>query len=295
MTDTLVFRDYTQAQLDSQYNNRAHVPDHEEIYEARRAEAEAALSLYEARLDVPYGLSGEETLDIYLPENPTQIPGGVPINIFFHGGYWFSRHKDDFRFLAKGLVPRGGILVIVNYALIPDVNMDELVQQCRASVAWVFDNADSFGGDKNRIFVSGHSAGGHLTAMMMATDWPALSGGLPADLIKGGAAISGIYDLEPIRLGFMQETLGFTPEQVAAYSPINLKPQTDAPLIVVVGGDETDEFIRQSREFSEAWGKDLSDLQEQVPDGLNHFTVLDEFAAPNTNLIDAVAKQMGLG
>ncbi|NQU61510.1 MAG: alpha/beta hydrolase [Rhodospirillales bacterium] len=294
MTDAIIFRDYSQSQLDSQYNNRAHVPDHVEIYEVRKAEGDAALGQFQTHLDVPYGLSGEETLDIFFPENPTQMPGGAPINIFFHGGYWFSRHKDDFRWLANGLAARGGILVIVNYALIPDVDLDELVQQCRASVAWVFDNAETFGGDKNRIFVSGHSAGGHLTAMMMATDWPALSNGLPADLIKGGTAISGIYDLEPIRLGFMQETLGFTAEQVAAYSPVGLTPKTKAPMIVVVGGSETDEFIRQSKDFAEAWGKSLSDLQEQVPPGLNHFTVLDEFAAPETELMKAVAKQMGL-
>ena len=229
MNSTTVFRDYGQEALDAQYNNRARVPEHQDIHAGYQARAAAVVEEFETRLDVSYGPSAEETLDIYLPENAPENAQGAPSNVFLHGGYWFSRHKNDFRFLAQGLARAGAVLVIVNYALVPSVDLDALVRQCRAAVAWTHGNADTFGGDKERIFVSGHSAGGQLTAMMMATEWPAFAGGLPADLIKGGCAISGIYDLEPIRLTFMQETLGFTPEQVARNSPIRLTPATSAP------------------------------------------------------------------
>ena len=295
MNDAPVYLDYGQEALDAQYNNRARVPEHLDIHAGYQARAGAVLEEFDTRLDVSYGPSAEETLDVYLPENAPENTQDVPINIFLHGGYWFSRHKDDFRFLARGLVPAGAVLVIVNYALVPQVNLDELVRQCRAAVAGTYGTADTFGGDKNRIFVSGHSAGGHLTAMMMATDWPAFAGGLPADLVKGGCAISGIYDLEPIRLTFMQETLGFTAGQVARNSPLGLTPATDAPLIVAVGGDESEEFLRQGETFAGQWARQGVPCEMMVRPGINHFTILGEFADPESGLTRAVRKQMELG
>ena len=296
MNDTVIFRDYTQAELDSQYDNRSRVPNHEEIYQARAEEAGAVLADFETRLDVSYGPSGEETLDIYLPDSPApaSTTEGTPVNVFLHGGYWYSRHKDDFRFLARGMVPAGAVLVIVNYALVPSVDLSELVRQCRAAVAWTYQNAGTFGADEDRIHVSGHSAGGHLTAMMMATDWPGYKDNLPADLVKSGCAISGIYDLEPIRMSYMQKTLRFTPEDVSAFSPITLTPATGAPLTIAVGGDESEEFLRQSEALKEAWGKKGMDCSLIELPGINHFTILGEFADPASGLTKAVRTQMGL-
>lgn len=303
MNDAPVYLDYGQEALDAQYNNRARVPEHQDIHAGFQARAGAVMEEFDTRLDVSYGPSAEETLDVYLPgnapenaaENAYETAQGAPINVFLHGGYWFSRHKNDFRFLAQGLTRAGAALLIVNYALVPSVDLDELVRQCRAAVAWTFENASTFGGDKQRIFVSGHSAGGHLTAMMMATDWPAFAGGLPADLVKGGCAISGIYDLEPIRLTFMQETLGFTAGQVARNSPLGLTPATDAPLIVAVGGDESEEFLRQGETFAGQWARQGVPCEMMVRPGINHFTILGEFADPESGLTRAVRKQMGLG
>jgi len=259
------------------------------------------LADFNVRLDIPFGPSPEETLDIYLPDSPataSTLPtatGGAPVNVFLHGGYWFSRHKNDFRFLARGLVPSGAILVVVNYALIPSVDMDEVVRQCRAAVAWTHHNAANFGGDVERIHVSGHSAGGHLAAMMMATDWPAFGDGLPAGLIKGGAALSGIYDLSPIAKSFMQETLGLTPGQVTRYSPLFLAPAVDAPLIIGVGGDESEEFLRHGAALAAAWREKGVDCSLMELAGINHFTILGEYADPASDLTRAVRKQMGLG
>ena len=293
MNETAIYQGYSRAELDAQYDNRSRVPEHVDLHAANLADGDAVLADFETRLDVSYGPSDEETLDIYLPENAGPN-GGLPVNVFLHGGYWFSRHKNDFRFLARGMVPAGAVLVVVNYALVPSVDLDELVRQCRAAVAWTFDNADPFGGNGDCIHVSGHSAGSHLTAIMMATDWPRFGDGLPTDLVKSGFAISGIYDLEPIRLCFLQETLRFTPEDVSAFSPITHTPATGAPLTVAVGGDESEEFLRQSEVFSKAWSEKNIDCSLMVLPGINHFTILSEFADPASGLTKAVALQMGL-
>ena len=231
MNDAPLYQGYNQAGLDAQYNNRARVPEHADIHAGYQAQADAVLADFDTRLDVSYGPSAEETLDIYLPKPAPPASakegaptGGMPINVFLHGGYWFSRHKNDYRFLARGMIPSGAALIVVNYALVPSVDLDEVVRQCRAAIAWTYRNAVDFGGDPNRLFVSGHSAGGHLTAMMMSTVWPALGDDLPGNIIKGGCALSGIFDLTPIPLSYMQETLQFTPDQVARNSPVTASP-----------------------------------------------------------------------
>ncbi len=299
MTENDIYQGYDQAGLDAQYNNRARVPEHTDIHDAYQAQGDAVLADFDARLDISYGPSAEETLDIYLPKTGPAggaLADGMPVNVFLHGGYWFSRHKNDFRFLARGMVPSGAALVVVNYALVPSVDLDELVRQCRAAIAWTHQNAAGFGGDPERIFVSGHSAGGQLTAMMMSTVWPAFADHLPANVIKGGCALSGIYDLTPMPLSYMQETLQFTPDQVARNSPITLSPSTKAPLIVGVGGDESEEFLRQSQAFAEQWGTPGGiECWLMTLDDINHFTILGEFADPKSVLTQAVLQQMGLG
>ena len=301
MTDAAKYKGYDRAGLDDQYDNRKRHPEHVEISAVRAAESEAARQEFKGQLDVPFGPSKEETLDVFMPEKgagPGTAAGagkrGLPVNVFFHGGYWYSRHKNDFSFMARGVVPAGGISVIVNYALVPAVDLDELVRQCRASLAWTHDNIASLGGDPRRIFVSGHSAGGHVAAMMLATEWARFRPGLPGDLLKGGVAISGLYDLEPMRRCYLQDTLKLTPKQVARLSPEFLKPQTKGPLIVAVGGGETDEFIRQSRDFAKAWQKAGVKCELMELPGQNHFTVLAGAADPKATLGRAIVKQMGL-
>jgi arylformamidase len=285
-----VFGGYDKPALDAQYDNRSRHPEHKALHAAWSAEGDKVLAEFDCRLDIPFGPSPDEVLDIYLPKKPK----AAPVNVFLHGGYWMSRHKNDFRFIARGVVPAGAISVIVNYALVPAVTPDEQVRQCRAALAWTWANARSVGGDPDRVFVSGHSAGGHLAAMTMATDWPRFGGGLPPDLIKGATALSGIYDLEPIRHTFMQATLGFTRDQAARLSPARLAPATRAPLIVAVGGGETAEFLRHADELAAAWKGKVSALTKMVRPGINHFTILGEFADPTNPLARATLKQMSL-
>jgi len=289
MTDDTVFGTYDQAGLDAQYNNRAAVPEHVQLVENWVQNGQALISEFEHRLDVPYGSGEAEKLDIILPKSP----GPHPVNIYFHGGFWKSRSKADLTIASRALVENGAIAIIVGYGLIPTVTIDELVRQCRAAVAWTHTNAESLGGDPGRLFVSGNSAGGHLTAMLMATNWPAACG-LPADIVRGGCSLSGLFDLEPVRLCYIQEDLGLTEEEVRRNSPVKLKPATSAPIIVAVGGDESDEFHRQSQNLTDAWNNAGGDCRLMIRPGVNHFTIVSEFADASSGLARAYIELMNL-
>ncbi len=290
MADAKVYADFTQEQLDWQYNNRERVPGHTDLMAAYQKRGEDFFAGAKKAADISFGPSAAEVLDVYPAGNAS---GKAPVIVYLHGGYWFSRHKDDFRFVGAGYQPAGAVTVVVNYALVPDVDLPELVRQCRAAVAWTYKNAAAHGGDPDRIYITGHSAGGHLTAMMFATDWS--EWGVPASAIKGGFAISGLYDLEPIRLNYMNPTLGFTPGIVRDYSPIYLKPTVKAPLVFAVGGAETPEFLRHNAMLAPLWAKAGVPCEEMVGPGLNHFTVLEEFTTPGRAFYGRVLKMMGLG
>lgn len=289
MSSAFIFRGYDRPALDAQYDNRAAVPEHVEHVARWQRDGQLALSEIEHELDVAYGASSSETLDVFA----ASADRPAPVQVYFHGGYWMSRDKADFRFLARTFVPAGAVCVLVNYALIPTVDMDELVRQCRAALVWVHRNAATFGGDPDRIFISGHSAGGHLVTMMMATDWPALAG-VAGELIKGACAISGIYDLKPIPLCYLNETLDLSTGEVERNNPVQLSPRTANPLIVAYGALESDEFHRQGRELTDAWGKHGVKCQLLECAGVNHFTILDDFAHRGSALGQAVMSQMGL-
>ena len=285
-----VYRDYDQAQLDAQYNNRAAVPDHARWTERwPRASAEARARL-EARLDVPYSTGERHRLDIF-----PAAGRGAPILAFIHGGYWRAFDKSDFSFVASAYVKAGVGVAVIGYPLAPAATLDEITESVRQAVAWLFHHATAFAGDPARLFVSGHSAGGHLTAMMMSTDWAAR--GLPTDLVKGGAAISGVYDLEPIRLCYLNREVRLTAEMAARNSPLRLLPKAAGPLILAVGGGETDEFQRQQAAYAEAWrGARLGVEIVPLPHD-HHFAILDRFVDPTNPLFQAVKRRIlgGIG
>ncbi len=284
-----LYRAFTsQAEIDAQYDVERAVPDfaaHAKFFVDASARARDRLR---PSLGLAYGPSAAEHLDLYAAARP-----GAPLHAFLHGGYWHALSSREFAFCAEGLVAAGVSVAVVNYALCPTVTVTEIVRQARAAVAWLYRNAAAQGCDPERLFVSGHSAGGHLTAMLMATDWEA-EYGLPADIVKGGAALSGLFDLAPFPHSWLQPKLRLTEDEVARMSPINHIPARAGPLLVAVGGEETPEFHRQSETFLAAWrARSLDGTALDLP-GRNHFTLLEDYLDPDSRLLGAVLRQMSM-
>jgi arylformamidase len=288
--DDGIYRGYSAEALEAEYNPRLSVADHESL----TAESAARSAAYRERArnavyDVAYGSHRHETLDLFRPATPE----GAPVHVFIHGGYWRARFKDEFSFIAEPLVDAGAVVAVINYALCPEVPIEEIVRQARAACAFLWQNPDVHGGDRDRMHVAGHSAGGHLSAMVMATDWPDFGAGLPRDVIKSGTLLSGLYDLAPIRQVSVQADVRLTEDEVLRLSPVRLKPATDAPLYIAAGGAESDEFRRQSAILAEAW-KDHAPVEHVELPGLNHFTILKETATADSDLTKARLRLMGL-
>jgi arylformamidase len=278
----------TQEELDAQYNLREAVPDfprYKEFYERQSRETRERL---ERRLDVPYGPTLAEHLDVFPAAKPD-----APILVFFHGGYWHTFGSKDFSLVAEGPVSAGVTTVVTNYALCPKVTIEEIVRQSRAAIAWVYENTLSFGGDRERIYVSGHSAGGHLTAMVALTDWEA-DYGLPADIVKGGCPISGLFDLAPFPYTYLQPKLQLTWDQVLRNSPILRMPDAGPPLLVTYGDKETPELRRQSDDFLAVW-RSRGLRGEHLPQpGKDHFSAIDGFLDATSPLCSAILEWMSV-
>lgn len=283
-----VFLDHSQERLDELLDNRRSVPDflvYTDRFTARSAEVRRTTP---AHLDVRYGEHPRERLDVFLPAD---ADGPVSANLFFHGGYWRSSEKERYSFLAETFVPAGAACVVVEYALIPSVDMDELIRQCRAALAHVHHHADSLGIDGDRLYVSGHSAGGQIVGLLMAAGWHG-DFGLPVDVVKGGCGVSGLYDMEPIRLSYLNSTLSLDEAAARRTSAYLHEPATSAPLIVAVGGREGAEFLRQNDLMAASWGDRLA-VTTLVLDGDNHYSAVESLGDPTSPLGRAVLAQMG--
>jgi len=274
--------------LSREYNNRELFPDHPRHF-ARWAESSArARARMPCYLDRAYGASPGETLDIF----PSR-KGDGSVLMFIHGGYWRSLDKRDFSYLAPAWVDAGVSLVVVNYDLCPAVSIERIVQQMLAASVWLYRHAEEYGMDEERLYVSGHSAGGHLAAMMLAALWPVIDDRLPRNLYKGGLAVSGVYDLRPlVDVGWLQGDLRLDESAALKVSPAYLPPATRAPLSLAVGGRESSEFKRQNALLAERWKRVL---QEDVPmPGADHFTVIDGLGDAGSPLFAATRRLMKL-
>ena len=291
----MLYREFaTQEELDAQYNLRALFPEAASLYEEFCArESGKVREELDHQLDVPFGPTLAEHSDVYPAPGGD---GGSQILVYVHGGFWAMRTSKEFGFVARGPASRGVATVVTNYALCPDVSIDEIVRQTRAAVAWTYRNAKSFGGDPERIHVAGHSAGGHLVGMLLATDWPG-DYGLPPDTVKSATAISGIFDLAPLPYTFLQPKVQLGWDQVQRNSPILRLPDPRGgvpPLLVAYGEDETDEFKRQSEEFFAAWRAKGLDGELMVVSGKNHYDVIDGFLDAESQLCTAILRHGGL-
>lgn len=285
---TELFLGYDRAGLDAQYNLRAAVKDAiEHLGEgARRSgvfRAKAAV-----QLDVPYGPAHGERVNLYAARK-----AGAPVLVFVHGGYWQRLDKNDFDYVAEPFVAAGAAVVNVNYTLAPRATMDEIVRQVRAAVAWTWREARSFNGDPARIHVAGHSAGGHLAAMAALTAWDGFAPGLPADAVKSAVAISGLYDLEPVRHTYLNDALKLDAAAARRNSPMLFVRRGAAPLSLAVGAGETAEFVRQQRDFAAAMAAAGAPPETaEIPDR-HHFDVIHDLAEPASKLHAMVRARLG--
>jgi len=263
------------------YNARASIPQHPQIF-ARWAEQSAAVRRLRACvIDLNYGETTAERLDLFPARRDD-----APLLVFIHGGYWRSLDKSDFSWIAPPFVNHGVSVALLNYGLAPNTPMEEIVRQMLRAHAWLYRNGDRLGFDPNRMTVAGHSAGGRLTSMLVAALWSVYAADLPADLVKGALAVSGIYDLEPLRHApFIQADLKLTARRARLLSPVYMPAATNRPLYTAVGALESGEFRRQTALIGKAWPRNLA-REIQMP-GFHHLNVIDELANPASPLFDA--------
>lgn len=280
--------------LDAQYDNRARVADHAAVM-ARWVQASALVrsGAATAQLDMRYGDGVGETLDVFPAAQP-HAASPSPVLVFIHGGYWRALDKADHSFIAPAFNAAGAAVVVPNYALCPAVNIEHITLQMAAALAWVWRHAASFNGDPSRIALVGHSAGGHLAAMLLCCRWKELDDELPMQPVSGALALSGLYDLEPLRhTPMLQADLQLSPSSVARLSPAFFPRPKGTKLYAVVGLDESDEFLRQNTLIRDVWGPTAVPVCETLP-GLNHFTVLNELADPRSRVHQLALRLLGL-
>ena len=276
-----VFRNLDQESLDKQYNNRAAVPQHPAILARWAADGAAFRQAHAVKESLAYGSHPKQTLDYFPAGEP-----GRPLLIFIHGGYWQALDKSDSSHLAAPYLACGIDVAMLNYRLAPEATMAEIVRDNRDAVAWLHRQATALGFDADRIFVSGHSAGGQLVGMLAGTRWQDV--GLPEDVLKGGCSVSGLYDLEPIRLSYLNRAIGLTEADVAAYSPMRHPPSTVLPMILTVGGDESAEYHRQQAEYAGLLRQRGVPVRIVAQARGHHFDALDVLGDAQSELTAAV-------
>lgn len=286
-----LYREFTtQNQIDAQYNPSMGLVDPNAPGQHYVQVAQQARSSLPCVLDVPFGPTRDETLDIF----PAQGAGGkpAPVFVFIHGGYWRAFSSKEFSGVALGLHALGITTVVINYALCPYVTLDEITRQTRAALAWTVRNIAQHGGDPARIAIGGHSAGGHLTAMALQTDW-AGDYGLPHDPFAAALLFSGLYDIAPLRYSYLQPMIQLDDGIVRRNSPAFMVRPCKTPAWVTWGGDESAEFARQSTLYHQAWQAAGNTSELRAISGANHFTVIQGLEHADSEVSQWLARQLG--
>ena len=282
-----LYRHFTsQEEIDLEYNLSLTVPDSKRWVEWYVQKSAIARQTLDCILDVSYGSGEDETIDIFPAKEQN-----APVLVYIHGGFWFSGSSKDYSFVAKGFVSRGFTVVVMNYSLCPKVTIAEITRQSRTLIAWIYKEASAFNADPFRIFVSGHSAGGHQVGMLLDTEWHSAYG-LPDDTIKGGISISGLFDLQPFYYSYLQPKLLLTQEIIIQESPYLHIPDTGAPLLITYGGEETAEFHRQSMDYLQAWRNNGLHGELLIQEGKHHFSAIAGLNDPNSALCNVLVDFM---
>jgi len=284
-----LYRDFTsQEQLDAEYNTMLGVADPAALFRGRQADSDAARRDLPHVDDLAYGPSLSERLDIYPAE-----ASPAPVALFYHGGYWSTPQlvKGLYGWVARGMRAHGFATVVVDYAPCPTVTITEIVRQARAAVAWIHRHGAAFGCDPHRLYVYGHSAGGHLAAMLVSTDWQGAYG-LPQGLVRGGTAISGLFDLAPFPFTWLQPKLQLTGAEIDRNSPMRHAPPPGTNLLLALGGLESAEFHRQAASYQAFLSLHGSAAEIVTIPGCTHNTVIDGLADPASAISVAIAGHM---
>jgi arylformamidase len=267
----------TRVDHEADYNNRARVPEHAAIMAGWARDAAAYREAVGRRQEtLRYGATDRQIIDVFLPDGASTERAVI----FVHGGYWQSFDPSSFSHLARGLNAHGLAVAIPGYDLCPQVGIGDIVEEIRQACLRL--------ADRGPLVVAGHSAGGHLAACMLATDWRTL--GARADLVPAAYAISGLFDLPPLVTTSINQALRLTPAEAERLSPLTWAPPVGRTIDAVVGGDESAEYLRQSRELAERWGQaGVRTRYEAVP-GANHFTVLAPLSDPDSAMTRRIAE-----
>jgi arylformamidase len=259
--------------LEKGYNVRLLVDDFDALIEKWSKWSEDFRANVDSSLNCQYSSGEKDKLDIFRCGKPN-----APLFIFIHGGYWQRGDKSVYSFVAESFVSSGIDVALIGYQLCPGTSMTNIVDKIREAIVWIWNNASDYSISRHRINVSGHSAGGHITGMVLATDWSTISNNLPKDIVKTGIPISGLYQLDPIRETTIADALGLNDEESLALSPHFYQPQTEAPILVTLGGGETPEFHWQTNKFLKRWKNFKAPLDYFAEPDVDHFGVVERLA-----------------
>jgi arylformamidase len=282
-----VYKSYTKEELERHFDPQKSVPDHARWAEERNNVSQGVRKTLKSFFDIPYGDSPRQVSDIFPAVKP-----GAPTLLYFHGGYWRSGSKEQNCHFAELFVNAGATVVVVEYDLCPKVTVTDIVRQARAAITWVYRNISRYNGDPSKLYISGLSAGGHLVAMCLAHDWE--KEGLPRDMVKGAAAISGVYDLDAVLHIDVNKEIRLTPESARENSPFLHPPLPSAPLIVAVGGAEPRGWKEQSEKFFALCKERGFPCKYLEIPGAHHYSLSSHLADPGSPLTRAIFKQMNL-
>ncbi len=286
-TSRAVYLNYSQADLDRAYDQRAWVDNREELLAWYANESARTRAEFTHHLNIAYGSDQHEVMDIF-----PAAGGDAPVHVHIHGGGWRNLSKNDESFLARLFVPARSVLIVLDFSLIPDVRIPDMVAQIRQAIAWVHKEVHRYGGDPCNIHISGHSSGAHLAGVIATTDWRAFK--LPPDIIKSALLISGMYDLHPVMLSARSSYVTLLKEEQVRYSPIHHIEQLACPVLVAYGEHESPEFKRQSQAFANAVNIYGKHAELQCIANVNHYEIITFLADNNNPLARSALRLMGI-
>jgi arylformamidase len=276
-----IYKQYTQELLNNQYNTRLGVPGYAAYFESWEERSTQTRSQFAFARNIYFGTHIAECMDIF----PAGKPGSKTM-IFIHGGYWHLLDKELFHFLAPAFLKNNITCVFINYPLAPAVSIDEIVYSCRSAINWISENISDYNGNPSELYVSGHSAGGHLATMLLTAE--------DFSLLKGVISFSGIFRLEPIMLSYLNDVLHIDQQAAVRNSPVILNRYSDAPVLLVTGEDESHEFKDQSTELFNSWKHQNGAIELMNIASKNHYSILDTMTVENSPVQSSIFRLMNI-